>query len=289
MADKNTYLHQAHKLVPDVLAVITSAFSIGIIACFCNLLTEAPKITLADRIQILILISIAGTMFVAIRSQHRNEMFNDSTIFLNNAISLIEKAKDVLLTPDGTLTNKRVNWVTAARLLTSAEKIAQQISVDAHKTIYVAERDYQRHVFTDFLKINNNPLEASFFCGAPTTTSMQIGEAVYNSSQEPNGGNWIPTRIIAVIYRFSQFPEGYEDPLDTSNNLTSIELERLWLFNQKGVCDYITFRGNFVPIGSNLYQITGDHHQNVSADQITDQMQILSGRMGKLPNTGGSS
>lgn len=278
MTAPNQYLRQAHKLVPDVLAILVATVAIGITAYFGKLLVEAPKISLADGIQTLILIFIAGTMFVAIWSQRRNQAFGRSAAYLDKAIKLIGAAKEVLSTTGGAPTNDRISWVTAARLLTRAEAIAKQISEPPHRAIYEAEHDYQRHTFHDFLRINGDALEASFFCGAPRP-GMTIGDAVHDPSQEDNGQNWIPPRVLAVIYRFFQYPEGYEDPLDASSALSSRELDRFWLFQQRGVCDYVTFRQNFVPVGREIRQrVPGAAPVRVSAADVTAKMELLSGQ-----------
>jgi hypothetical protein len=278
VSNKTSYFRQAHKIIPDVIIVITATVLICITVYMGKLLTTAPIITISDYIQLLILVFIAGTMCVGIWVQRRNEAFARSHSFLENALSLIAKAKDVLTNPDGSPTNDRISWVTAARLLTRAQTIASQITAEPHRIIYEAEYDYQRHCFGDLLRHNGEPLTASFFCGAHDP-SKPIGDVVYDASQKKDGQNWIPTRIVAVVYRFFQYPEGYEDPLDKSIHLSQREIERLWLFDQKGVCDYFTFRNHFIPVGSKIKQANPNSglYQEVAAIEITQQMDSLSG------------
>lgn len=249
-----SYFGQAQKLVPDVFGVLVAFIGVFLTLYFGRILMNEPKVNLADYILFLTLLFIAGTMVVAIWSQKRNEDFRRSSAYLENAISLITQAREVLES-NGSLTNDRISWVTAARLLIRAQHIASLITFDAHKQIFEAEHDYQRHIFGLLMKYNDKPLPAAFFCGVDDW-SLTIGNAVYHPSQEKNGAKWIPTRIISVVYRFFQYPEGYEDPLDSSDLLNNKELHRLWIFKEYGVCDYFTFRKHFLPMGGEVRSVS---------------------------------
>lgn len=239
-----SYFAQAEKLVPDVLAVLTAPLVVAAMIYLGEILASAPKLGLVDYIQMLTLPFIAGSMGVAIWVHKRKEDYDRSSAYLNNATALVNRARQVLTNKDGSLTNDRVSWVTAARLIMRAEMIVAKISFDAHKVIFEAEHDYQRHTFGGFLKHDTSTLPASFFCGSQDLNAT-IGQAVYDPSQAMGGQKWIPPRVVAVVYRFFQYPAGYEDPLDSSKLLSEEERDRLWLFGQKGVCDYLVFRENF--------------------------------------------
>lgn len=217
-------------------------------------------------------------MVVAMWAHQQDALFSRSSAYLDNAIELLNRARGVLTTASGNLTNDRVSWVTAARLIARAQNIASLISVDAHQKIFEAEHDYQRHTFGDFLKHNGQPLPEAFFCGAKFS-GLSIGHASHHPSQGKDSEKWIPPRIVAVIYRFFQYPEGYEDPLDSSVELTKEEIRRLWLFGQRGVCDYLTFRKHFVRIGKKVFKIGNGKNksQPLDAAQIDGEMSSLSG------------
>jgi len=271
------YFQEARKIVPDVMGVCTGFGLLFLMFFLGKFLVEAPDIKLADIIQLAILVFIAGTMGVGIWVQRSNGRFARSRIFLEHALSLVDKAKKVLTMPDGSVSNDRISWVTAARLISRAEEIREQITEEPHKAVFAAEHDYHRHCFGDFFKFRDRPLTASFFCGAHDP-SVPVGEAVCDSSQGKDGRDWIPTRIISVVYRFFQYPDGYEDPLDRSRNLTGHELHRLWLFEQRGVCDYFTFRKNFVAISSSVRRLQpGRVQESVGAAEINAEMRNLSG------------
>ncbi len=272
------YIDQAHKLVPDILGLLFGLYAAAFAVYFGKLLIAEAEISLSDFIQLLILLFIAGTMFVGIWAQRKNKEFERSAAYLGNALALITKAKQVLLKPDGSPSNNRIAWVTSARLIVRAELLRCKITELSHQAIFAAEHDFHRHDFHHILKVNGSPLDASFFCGAPSP-GMTIGEAVYDSTQEKNGQKWIPPRILAVVYRFFQYPETYEDPLQSVDKLSSREVDLLWMMDQKGVCDYITFRENFIPVSREVRQIiSGSKPTKVSASEVTDQMKLLSGK-----------
>ncbi|PFG54596.1 hypothetical protein ATG98_3864 [Marinobacter sp. LV10R520-4] len=271
--DSERYFEQAHKLVPDVVAILTGFLGIGFAFYLGKLLILEPVIELGDYIQLLILFFIALTAWVSMRAYRKNAEFEQSAAYLDNAIDLVNRARDVLTEkrPDRLtlkassgmdaefgaakiaiqkkktkVTNDRISWVTAARLITRAEIVASKISVEAHKLIFEAEHDYQRHIFNDFLKYNGVPLPASFFVGTDSPEKT-LGNAACDSIHDVGAGSWIPARIVSVIYRFFQYPEPYIDPLDASSDLTEREKVLLSLTQQRGAHDYLAFRERFCP------------------------------------------
>lgn len=266
--NQGAYLMEARKIIPDVAGVLTGAIVLSMTFFLINLLLlKADKIGVPDGIQILIMVFIGGTMITAIVVQARNESFNRSAALLANATTLIERAKVVLTDAGGGPTNDRVSWVTAARLLTRAEAVSSEISVPTHRAIYEAEHDYQRHVFWGFLRDQGKPLSASFFCGGPASASL--GTAACDPNNRKGDQHWIPSRIASVIYRFFQFPESYEDPLDSSVELEERELDRLAILGQRGFTVYIRFRKKCFAVGNKVFQRNnGAHASVISASEI---------------------
>lgn len=278
MSEIKDYLREAKKIVPDMAGILIALASLASVFYFGMLLNSTPVINLGDYIQILILFFIAGTMVAAIWGHIINSEFSRSAAYLENSIELINRAFDVLKTKEGVLTNNRVSWVTAARLITRAKHISSKISVQAHQEIFDAEHDYQRHKFGGFLKYNNKPLPESFFCGAEFA-GLSIGEAIHHSSQGNGSEKWIPTAIISVVYSFFQYPQDYEDPLNSSTGFSKHEIQRLWVFGEKGVCDYVTFRKYFRRIGNNTMQFSkgGKVRGNMTVFEVNQAMMSLSG------------
>lgn len=278
MCLQSNYFKEARKLVPDFLGILLVVISISLIWGLAFLITGTSEITLLDYIQLATFVFVAGTMFVGIWVHKRNEEFRRSETFLENAIELINRARKVLTTKSGELTNDRVCWVTAARLLTRAQHIATLISNEAHLKIFEAEHDYQRHDFGSLLMHDKQQLPASFFVGADNR-ALSLGNAVFSTPQADVSKGWIPPRVVAVIYRFFQYPENYEDPLNTSSELTRTEKSRLLLLGHRGVCDYLIFRKHFFAIGEHVCLRSRTHNStdSINSTQIDIEMTSLSG------------
>jgi len=274
---ESSFIKDSYSIAPLIIGLLFALFAIGVSIYLGHLLTIEPIIKITDYVQILVLLSITGALVVSIWVQRKKENLDESDIYLKNSIDLINKAYSVLKKSDGTITNSRVSWVTAARLITRVESLAGNISLQSHKIIYESEHDFQRHQFYDLLKFNGKPIPAEFFCGVGYV-SGSIGRSAYSTLSKSQGANWIPSKIVAVIYRFSTFPDHYEDPLNDSVKFTNRELGKLWLFNEIGVCDYITFREYFNYVSGVVYRFKGvDKAEKVDAPEIDNQMGSLSG------------
>ncbi len=270
-------LKNAKSLAPEMLGISFGLLAVGFALYLGYLFTLEPLIKLSDYIQILVLVVILSALIVSIWVQQKKERLDESNIYLINSIELINKAYSLLKKEDNTITSSRVSWVTSARLLKRAQTLALKISLSSHKIIYESEHDFQRHRFHDLLKIEEQPIPAEFFCGDGFVIGS-IGKSAYSTLTKSEGANWIPPRVIAEIYRFSTFPKEYEDPLEESSKFSNIELERLWMFNDRGVCDYITFRNNYNFVSEKVFKIKGvNKASEVDAETIDQQMRSLSG------------
>lgn len=210
---------------------------------------EASEIKLADYIQIVIMFFIAGTMFVGLRSHNHEKKYSQSETNLESALSLISRSAQVLQV-GGALTNDRVAWVTCARLIARAEALRGKITTETHKLIFDAEHDFQRHSFRELLKVDGKELTGAFFCGGDST--MSIGETVTSPAHPADGRDWIPERILNVIYTFISFPEEYRDPLRASEKMSPKIANRLQHLGHEGVTDYLNFRRKFQVLGKDI-------------------------------------
>ena len=261
---------------PETMIVLAITIVMAIVSYLIHLLHSEPTIKVSDYIQLLILAVIAGTLFISWRNQYKKDQLYESEIYLQKTISLIEKAYNVIKNDDGFPSNDRIAWVTSARLITRALNLSSKIILESHKEIFISEHDYYRHMFSDLLKIDGEPLPASFFCGS-THISTSLGEAAFNSSSTKNvGDNWIPTRIVSEIYRFKSYPNNYSDPLNNSMDLSREEREKLSFTDEDGVSDYFIFRDNFIPIIDKVYP-RGDKTA-VTKEAIDTKMELLSER-----------
>lgn len=255
-------------LFDNILPVMVGiAFSITCILFMWGGALKVQSLTLADCIQVIIMLFIAGTMIVGLRSHNYEKEYSQSATNLESALSLIDRAAQVLLV-DGKVTNDRVAWVTCARLIARADSLSKKITTETHNLIFEAERDLQRHEFRDILKLDGKELSGAFFCGG--IQGQTIGEVV-SSSDHPEGGvAWIPTRIINVVYTFMSFPEGYEDPLRTSKDFGVKERNRLFRLGYEGVREYLIFRKIVVVVGKKITRRSAYNGSALSSTDIDD-------------------
>jgi hypothetical protein len=228
---------------------------------------KVQALTPADCIQVIIMVFIAGTMFVGIRAHKHEKEYSQSATNLASALSLIERAAHILVV-NGKLTNDRVAWVTCARLISRAELLSQKVTTETHALIFEAERDFQRHKFRDMLKVDGEELKGAFFCGGDQ--GQTIGEAVSGFDHPEGGASWIPTRIINVVYTFMSFPENYEDPLRSSEDYGAKERNRLFQLGHEGVREYLVFRKIFLIIGKKVLKKSDMKGKPLSAEDIDD-------------------
>lgn len=268
-----------NELVPTLqyaLGVVCGVILTGLAIYLGKLLVSEPILAVGDYIQLLVLVVVGSALCVSIYVQFYKEKQVDSQVLLDKSIDLINKAYDVLNSNGAGLTCERVSWVTAARLLKRAESLSNRLTLPSHKAIFESEHDYQRHRFGDLLKVNGSPLPTEFFLGKGYIPGS-IGNSAYNTISL-NSRSWIPKEALSVVYRFRVFPEGYDDPLIGTAPLTSGELDRLWLFGDKGVHDYFVFRHFFSATNSSIFRIKGVSGSiKVSSTDIDNEMSTLSG------------
>ncbi|MEX0739047.1 MAG: hypothetical protein WD071_06880 [Pseudohongiella sp.] len=263
-------------VVQYAIGVVVAVLLLALLAYFGKVWSSEPYISIGEYLQFLVLVVVASALCVSIYVQYHKEMHSDSQIFLDKSIDLINKAYDVLNGNGAGLTCERISWVTAARLLKRAEELSNRLSIPSHKAIYESEHDYQRHRFGSLLKVNGSPIPTEFFLGAGYVPGS-IGDSALNTISS-KGSAWIPKEALSVVYRFRVFPEDYEDPLMKTKLLTSKELDRLWLFDDKGVHDYFVFRHYFAATNDSVYRIkSGNNSVKFSATDINNEMSRLSG------------
>jgi hypothetical protein len=274
--DPPIFIRDAKSLAPEVLGLLSGLFAVALALYLGYLMTSAPIIKVSDYIQLLVLIVIAATLMFSIHVQKEKEKFDESQAFLDTAISLINKAYDVLSDGGKELTTDRVSWVTAARLLTRSSALASRISLQSHQVIYDSEHDFQRHKFGDLLRIDGESLPVEFFFGTGYEIG-NVGKSAFSTIRNEEV-NWLPVQVVSTVYQFSSFPEGYEDPLNGSKVFNSKEMMRMSLFDNRGVHDYVVFRNYFTPVGTKILQKKGvDEPVEVSATDINRIMPTLFG------------
>lgn len=270
-------------LTPTALGVLIGVVAVGAGALIAKA-TIISDVDLSGVIDLITVPILLATVIAALWIHRRNIEFTKSREYLDHAIEVIEQARRVLTLPGGTIDNNRIKWVTAARLITRAEHVTDLISVESHQKIIESAHDYERHQFNDLIAATvgakgRQGLPTAFFLGA-NYKGLTTGQAAHDPSQAKHADTWIPERVIAVVYRFFQYPEGYEDPLESSTKLNSSEIERLWLLGHQGVCDYGKFRDNFARVNHKVFRTypkkSPNSHQ-VSDSDIDAQMRLFPG------------
>lgn len=247
---------------------------VGLALYLGYLFNSPPKVELKVYIQFLTFIVVAVALSVAVWVQFRKDSQGASEDYLNRAISLIEKAHEILSNEAGCAKHDRVSWVTAARLLQTAEVLEKKIKEESHLDIYASEKDYQRHRFHKLLAHQGKPLPAEYFLGGNIVYG-DIGASAYSKTSGKVGGEWIPIKAVSVVYRFKTYPDNYIDPLGSAKDLSYKEIDKLDTFGQDGLIDYLKFRHHFLGSGDRVYSIRSSYDKSVSPTDINIKMNEL--------------
>ena len=267
---KESFTKDAKSLAPEVFGSLVGLIAFGAALFLGYLINSSSVITLADYIQLIVATVIAITLGFSVYVQMQKEKFDESEVYLKSSVDLINKAYDVLDGEYG-VTADRISWVTAARLLTRATDLSAKISLPSHKSIYESEHDYQRHRFSNLLKVEGKNLPGEFFLG-PDYVLGSIGKSAYSTTKD-NGSSWIPARIVSTVYRFKMFPEEYRDPLDSSTSFSNVELERMWILDEEGVQGYMHFRDTYFATPGNVFKKTSKtKSEPITAELIDKEM-----------------
>ena len=258
-----TYLED---LVLITIPIIWLYGAIGLIFLFFS---HSSQITTADYIQTFILVTLTVTLIVSVRNQKKNETYIESKEYLERSVELAEKAYSILRKEDGKLTNNRVSWVSAARLIQRSLFLSTLISLKAHQDIYEAERDFHRHKFLKLLSLDQSGNIFTFYTGENIHKYMHSHQSDFPVGSDQD---MIPIVIMSTICRFATFPEGYEDPLEVTENLNHEELEKLYISGSKGLVKYFLFRKYFTVNDDQLITKLpgGNEYRTVNASEVKE-------------------
>lgn len=245
----NNFLANVKPLSATMIGVCFSVFCLAVLGGSVFVVERTDEIKVPDYIQIIIMIFIAGTMFVGLISHNHDRKYSQSETCLSSALSLIDRAAQVILI-DGVLSNDRVAWVTCARLIARVNGLREKITTDTHRLVFDAEHDFLRHRFHEILRPGGKELSGAFFCGGDVDGT--IGATVLDASHPKNGEDWIPVKILEVVFGFVSFPENYADPLRVSNSNDLGGRKLLRRLGYDGLTDYISFREKFRVVGSDV-------------------------------------
>ncbi|MEH0772349.1 hypothetical protein [Vibrio alginolyticus] len=135
-----------------------------------------------------------------------NQVRQNSEDLLEETKHYYEKSYETLnvLGEDGFPKNQRIRWLTAARLLSVAEKLHKQIPLSSHKKLCEEAREYWRHKFYDLLLPNKQGPNKNYFA-----EDIKFLDSYRAKDPEP-----LELNSVLMIFRFVEWQDSREDPLE---------------------------------------------------------------------------
>lgn len=204
------------------VALATDVLLIGTI--LVQRVCAAPPIaSILDLGPFLISVGVLVALLTFLLTRRRDR----SADFLEAATDLLEKAFQTL-SPEAQATqppNDRRTWLSAARLISAAEKVGAQISEESHLLIFREEREYWRGRIYDLIFPSTEGLPSNFYAEQP--------EHMISHSNEDRAP--LSEKSLAYLYRFVRWPEGLPDPIGDESVFTEMEIEKMCTFGPRGL------------------------------------------------------
>lgn len=146
---------------------------------------------------------------------------------LEAATELLEKAYEKLAPQDDSIqpSNRRLAWLSAARLIVTAETLGKDITEPSHQLIYREKREYWRNRLYELIWPSIEGLPSSFYAENP---EHMIAHSV--GVRAP-----LSEKSLAFLYRFVRWPENTPDPLGNEPKFTDEEIQRMQTFGPRGL------------------------------------------------------
>ena len=148
--------------------------------------------------------------------------------FLKASTEMLEKAFEMLAPEENALepTNNRLSWLSAARLVATAEKLSADITENSHELIYKEKKEYWRTRFYEL--IFPSPPE-----GLPGLFYAENPKHMIAHS----GGIRVPLseKSLAFLYRFIRWPDDTRDPIGEELSFTDDEIHKMQTFGPRGL------------------------------------------------------
>lgn len=153
---------------------------------------------------------------------------NSSKDYLESAISLMDKAYKILDDSKdelGVPKNSRLNWLTAARLVKTAQMVADQIIEESHKSIWADQKIFWRAQIRSLIMPTAEGFPATYYAESSKKFT------VYGRwDQEP-----LSERSLAVLHHFIQWGKSEEDPIKSEPLFTKEEIRNMTLWGPHGL------------------------------------------------------
>ena len=170
---------------------------------------------------------IAAGVLVALLTFTFNLRRGRSEDLLKAATELSEKAYQLLAPTAGSdqPPNDRRSWLSAARLIRTAEKLGAPITEDSHRLIYQEKREYWRTRLYELIVPSIDGFPSSFYAEKPEHMIGYSGRVRAPLSE----------KSLAFLYRFVRWHEGLADPIGEEPNFSDEEVERMRSFGPHGL------------------------------------------------------
>lgn len=152
-------------------------------------------------------------------------------------------------------TNRRVDWIAAARTLEDGKSLSQNISSKHHFEAHFIVKNKFRLYIRDCLErdVDGSKISASFWYGGETSSNLDQAakkSTGHDSDGQPLLEN-IPEKAIFLIHKFTEFPPDYDDPLDQASEFNARQLRFLHL-QIPGLAKYLKHQDNYFSFDGEL-------------------------------------
>ena len=146
---------------------------------------------------------------------------------LEAATDLLEKAYEKLAPEEESPqpSNRRLSWLSSARLIITAETLGKNITEPSHQMIYREKKEYWRTRLYELIWPSIEGLPSSFYAESPEHMIAHSG-----SVRDP-----LSEKSLAFLYRFVRWPENMPDPLGDEPKFTDEEIDRMLSFGPRGL------------------------------------------------------
>ncbi|BAV74980.1 hypothetical protein PCAU_2771 [Pseudomonas chlororaphis subsp. aurantiaca] len=149
----------------------------------------------------------ARTISTQLSGITQEKEIRDDEVYSKQSLECLNEAFDKLKSPEsGKLYKNRIAWLESARLIVTAQKLAERIKSDSMQHTYKAAEKVIRSKFSSLLNPDNSPetIQPSYFY------EMEWDRWVKNQKQQP-----IYNISAYVIYQFASWQNDEPDELDS--------------------------------------------------------------------------
>lgn len=146
---------------------------------------------------------------------------------LEAAVDLIEKGYEKLAPEDESKqpSNNRFAWLSAARLIATAERLGIRITEKSHRLIYREKKEYWRIRLYELIFPSVDGLPETFYAEKPEHMIGYSGRV-----RDP-----LSEKSLAYLYRFIKWPDRVPDPIGEEPKFSDQEIDKMISFGPRGL------------------------------------------------------